>query len=80
MNKIEDYNFDKNDWDHFHDVILDVTWNNGKVNLNQEEMEQLFWELPEAMRIDAQEWGMNDTPWRNRLWVWYERNKMGKTV
>lgn len=34
MNKIEDYNFDKNDWAHFHDVVLDVTWDNGKVNLN----------------------------------------------
>ena len=30
--KIEDYNFDKNDCAHFHDVILDVTWDNGKVN------------------------------------------------
>ena len=80
MNKIEDYNFDRNDWAHFHDVILDVTWNDGKVNLNQEEMEQLFWELPEDMRIDAKKWGMNDTPWRDSLWVWYERNKMSKTV
>ena len=80
MNKIEDYNFDKNDWAHFHDVILDVTWDDGKVNLNQEEMEQLFWELPEDMRIDAQKWGMNDIPWRDRLWIWYERNKMDKTV
>ena len=80
MNKIENYNFDKNDWAHFHDVILDVTWDDGKVNLNQEEMEQLFWELPEDMRIDAQKWGMNDTPWRDRLWVWYEQNKMDKTV
>jgi len=32
------------------------------------------------MRIDAQKWGMNDTPWGDSLWVWYERNKMGKTV
>jgi hypothetical protein len=80
MNKIEDYNFDKNDWAHFHDVILDVTWNNGKINLNQEEMEKLFLELPEDMRMDAHKWGMNDTPWRDSLWVWYERNKMGKVV
>lgn len=80
MNKIEDYNFDKNDWAHFHDVILGVTWNGGKISLNQEEMEKIFWELPEDMRIDAHKWGMNDTPWRDKLWVWYERNKMGHTV
>jgi hypothetical protein len=35
---------------------------NGKLNLNQEEMEKLFWELPEDMRMDAHKWGMNDTP------------------
>jgi hypothetical protein len=83
MNKIEDYNFDKNDWAHFHDVILDVTWNNGKINLNQEEMEKLFWILPEDMRMDAHKWGMNDTLWRDNLWVWYnnyERNEMRKVV
>lgn len=42
MNKIDGYNFNKNDWAHFHDVILDVTWNNGKVNLSQKEMENYF--------------------------------------
>ena len=77
MNKIENYNFNKNDWAHFHDVILDVTWNNGKVNLNQKEMEQLFLELPKDIRIDAQEYGMNDTPWGDSLWMWYKQNKMG---
>jgi hypothetical protein len=72
MNKIENYNFDKNDWAHFHDVILDVTWNDGKVNLNQKEMEQLFWELPEEM-IHLGEivcgYGMNEIKWV-RLFNW----------
>lgn len=39
---IEEYQFDKNDWGHFHDVILDVTWNSGKVNLDQAQMEDLI--------------------------------------
>lgn len=77
MNNIKNYKFKKNDWAHFHDVILDLTYNDGKVNLNQEEMEQLFLELPEDMKIDAQEYGMNDTLWRDDLWMWYEQNKMG---
>jgi len=55
---------------------LDVTWYIGKVNLGQEEMEQLFWELPEHMRADAYKWGMRDTPWGDELWKWYEANKM----
>ena len=74
--KIEDYGFDRNDWAHFHDVILDVTWDNGKLDLNQAQMEELFWELPQEMREEARRWGMNDTPWRDSLWVWYQKNKM----
>lgn len=35
MNKIEDYIFDKNDWVYFHDVILDVTWDNGKYKTHE---------------------------------------------
>ena len=80
MNRSEEYSFGKNDWAHFHDVIIDVTWDDGQIDLNQEEMESLFWELPEDMRMDAHKWGMNDTLWRDSLWVWYERNKMGKVV
>ena len=76
MQNIKDFNFGKNDWVHFHDVILDVTWNNGKLNLTQEQMEILFWELPEELRLDAIKWGMNDTPWRDELWRWYKNNKL----
>lgn len=74
--KIEDYGFDRNDWAHFHDVILDVTWNAGKLDLNQPQMEELFWELPQEMREEARIWGMNDTSWRDSLWKWYQKNKM----
>lgn len=80
MGNIKDYDFDKNDWAHFHDVILDVTWDDGRLDLNLEEMEKLFWELPEHMRIDADKFGMNDTPWRDDLWRWYKDNKMINAV
>lgn len=76
MKKIEDYEFTKNDWAHFHDVILDATWHSGKVKLSQPEMEKLFFELPEEMRLDACKWGMSDTCWRDELWKWYKDNKM----
>jgi hypothetical protein len=72
----KDYNFNENDWDHFHDVILDATYHDGKVDLNQEQMEQLFLELPEYLKNDAKKWGMNDTPWRDALHMWYKENKM----
>ena len=76
MKNIEDYAFDENDWAHFHDVIIAATWYDGKLNLNQEEMEQLFLVLPEYMRIDAYKYGMGDSPWREDLYMWYKENKM----
>ena len=76
--KIEDYNFDKNDWDCFHDVIINVTFASGIVNLNQKEMENLFLELPEDIKQEAFKLGMSDTVWRESLWEWYEKNKMNK--
>ena len=72
----KDYKFNENDWAHFHDVILDATYHDDKVDLNQEQMEQLFLELPEHMKNDAKKWGMNDTPWRDTLHMWYKENKM----
>jgi hypothetical protein len=33
-------------------------------------------ELPEHMKNDAKKWGMNDTPWRDTLHMWYKENKM----
>ncbi len=71
-------NFDKNDWDHFYGVILDVTYNTSKVKSNQQEMEKLFLELPEEMIEEAYKYGMSDTCWRDGLWEWYEENKMNK--
>lgn len=62
---------------HFHDVIFEATYHDGKVDLNQEQMEQLFLELPEYMKDDAKKWGMNDTPWRDALYMWY-KEKMNK--
>lgn len=77
VKNLSEYDFDKNDWYHFHDVILDATYDNeGGVDLKQEEMEELFKELPDYMKLEANEHGMNDTVWRDNLWVWYRTNKM----
>lgn len=65
--------FDKNDWDHMHDCILEAT---GTLSLSQEELETLFMELPREMRMDAFSHGMNDTPWRDNLYKWYQKNRL----
>ena len=76
MKNKQDYGFTRNDWAHFHDVILDLTYFTTKINLNQEEMESLFSELPEDMKLDAHEWGMSDSDWRDSFREWYQLNKM----
>jgi hypothetical protein len=45
--------FDKNEWDHMHDCILDATWNTTKKNCTREELEELFKTLPEDMQDEV---------------------------
>lgn len=66
--------FNKNDWDHFHDVILDATWLTSKTNLTQSEMEKMYLTLPLELKQDAVKYGMNDTCWRDELRDWYLKN------
>jgi len=68
--------FDKNDWAHMHDCILDATSADGQLSLSQEELETLFMELPREMRMDAFSYGMSDTPWRDNLYEWYQKNRL----
>jgi hypothetical protein len=68
--------FEKNDWDHMHDCILDATHETDALSLSQEELETLFMELPREMRMDAFSHGMNDTPWRDNLYEWYQKNRI----
>jgi len=68
--------FNKNDWAHFHDVVLNATWHTTKLKLSQTELEKLFFELPFELQKQAEEWGMNDTGWRDNVYEWYIDNKM----
>ena len=60
--------FDKNDWDHLHDVILDATWNTTKKQCSQKELEKIFESLPAHLKEMAIKWGMNDTVFRDEVW------------
>jgi hypothetical protein len=70
------YEFTKNEWDHLHDVVLGATWKTTKTKLTQQELENLFQELPEHLKEDAQHWGLNDSVVRDEIYVWYQKNKM----
>ena len=66
--------FTKNDWDHLHDVVVNAT----DKNLNRDELENVFKELPHSIRLIAMEWGMNDTVFRDNVYKWLD--KQNKTL
>lgn len=66
--------FTKNDWNHFHDVVMSATYKTKKINLNQREMNNLFSKLPNELKLEAFEFGMSDTLWREHFFDWYINN------
>lgn len=66
--------FDRYDWGHMHDCILDVTWETTQTKCSQEELERIFINLPEELQIEALRWGMNDTCWRENFMEFLEEN------
>jgi hypothetical protein len=62
--------FTRNDWDHFHDVLVDATGD----SYSPRELQRIFDQLPAALRYDAQAYGMNDTGWRDSVYEWLEGN------
>jgi hypothetical protein len=68
--------FEKNEWNHLHDVVLSATWDTSKLKLSQSELEDLFEELPEHIKEDAYHWGLNDTVVRDSIYVWIKKNNI----
>lgn len=66
--------FTQNDWNHMHDCILDATYDTIKKNCTKEELMEIFKKLPDHLKCEAYEWGMNDTLWRDKFIKWYEEN------
>lgn len=54
--------FDKNDWDHLHDIVFDIKWRKS----TREELEKIFETLPRNLKFMAYEHGMNDTVFREK--------------
>ena len=57
------FNFNDNEWAHFHDVVLTAT---GK-NLSRTELEPIFHSLDEELKADSVRWGLNDTIVRENI-------------
>ena len=56
--------FEKNDWDHLHDVVYNVTHKTS----TREELEKVFESLPKKLKFMAYEHGMNDTVFREEAY------------
>ena len=62
--------FTQNDWAHLHDCWLHVKG----VKPTQEQLENLFEDLPKDLQILDDEWGMNDTVFREGVIQWIMSN------
>jgi hypothetical protein len=62
----------EDDWNHMHDCILDLTWNTTKKTCSREELLEIYEQLPLSLKAEADEWGMNDTLWKDKFREWYE--------
>jgi hypothetical protein len=62
--------FIKNDWNHLHDCWFHVKG----VKPTHEQLEKLFEELPSDLQFLADEWGMNDTEFREGVIEWIQSN------
>lgn len=71
MNYTPQKPFTRNDWNHLHDCWVHVK----DTKPTQEQLEQLFQELPRDLQFLADEWGMNDTVFREKVIVWIVSNK-----
>ena len=64
--------FDKNDMDHLKDCIFNVL---SEYNISNEEA-MLYWKkLPDDIKFDALEYGISDTPTREKIYEWLSENR-----
>ena len=61
----------QNEWNHLHDVILEATWHTSKTDLNQGQLENLYNKLPDYIKLEAEQWSLNDTTIRDLIYNWY---------
>lgn len=64
--------FEKNEWDHFHDCFFHVY----KIKKSKEELEKIYLSIPNEMKLDALNWGMNDTVFRENLINYFENTTL----
>lgn len=63
--------FNSNEIAHLHDCILEVN----KIKPSNEQIAQIFYSCPWYLKEMAEEYGMNDTVWRDHFIEWYSNEQ-----
>ena len=62
---------DRDDLDTLHDVIYNAL----DKDVTDSEAIEYFDKFPESIKLDAQRWGVQDTPTRDTMYVWLQENR-----
>jgi hypothetical protein len=63
--------FNQDDLNTLHDVIFNAL---DKENLTNEEILGYWNKFPEHIKLDALKWGINDTPTKDNMYKWLQKN------
>lgn len=69
---------EKEDLAVLHDAVYDVVGVDSK-EITEPSLITLFKQIPEAIKLDAIKWGMNDTEVRESIHEWIEEKLQSKT-
>lgn len=62
--------FDKQDWAHLHDVVLEAL----EVEMTNQKLEELFRTLPQDIKDDAYHWGLSDSVVRDNIYTYITKH------
>lgn len=62
---------EQDDLDTLHDVIFNAL---GLENLSNDKIMEFWIKFPEDIKLDAIKWGVSDTPTRDKMYVWLQKN------
>lgn len=65
--------FDKQDWAHLHDVVLEAL----EVDMTNQKLEELFRTLPQDIKDDAYHWGLSDSVVRDNIYTYITKHSTG---
>lgn len=68
---LDNVEFDRSDLDTLHDVIFSAL---KKSDLTDEQIIEYWKKFPDDIRLDAVRWGVSDTPTRENMYVWLQKN------